>query len=525
MRWIIALVAAMLCFTGVANAASAYDDVSRDHWAYNALDYLTERGVLEGYPDGFFKGDRTLTRYEFAQAVARLLDTIGDGVNDESIKVMAETLRAEFSDQLAELNRSINEVYGVVNDMDGRVGDLEGRVDDNSSKIASLEGAIAGIKPGPNWKGDLRYRWQFDDFGDSDIVDFHQRIRFRLGYSKAINDAVTVGFRLATQSKATSSDHTMGTEFAKAGIYLDRAFVKYSPAWFGYYTDKDCNGCTPKLDIYAGIFDKNPLMYDPNEMVFDADVNIHGIGVVYHFNKDFQISTLASVAVDNRTDEYFTDETYFFATELRHDNLLLPCLDAWVGCYGWKNENYLSDVFGGNRFYNFDFNNDNVVDGYDRFTPNYNTIKGGMQYTFHNLMPKPLAVYGEYMMNIDSDAEDRIDALNPFINPDILFETSDDTGWVVGAQYGAMPVNCGDWYAFVNYREIGANAAISGFMDQALGAANRNTLYVHWGWMWADNCMLGVSYIMHKMHNAFGFLVPSSMDDTSTVLIDWNFRF
>ncbi len=57
-----------------------------------------------------------------------------------------------------------------------------------------------------------------------------------------------------------------------------------------------------------------------------------------------QISTLASVAVDNRTDEYFTDETYFFATELRHDNLLISCLDAWVGCYGWKNENMPSHV-------------------------------------------------------------------------------------------------------------------------------------------------------------------------------------
>ncbi|MCC7478054.1 S-layer homology domain-containing protein, partial [bacterium] len=64
MRYILGIVLAVsIMFTAsMAFAQSAYDDVPRDHWAYNALDYLTERGVLEGYPDGFFKGDRTLTR-------------------------------------------------------------------------------------------------------------------------------------------------------------------------------------------------------------------------------------------------------------------------------------------------------------------------------------------------------------------------------------------------------------------------------------------------------------------------------
>src|SRR5678815_4447092 len=107
MRVLMALLLAgvVTLFASAAFAASAYDDVPADHWAYNALDYLTQRGVLEGYPDGFFKGDRTLTRYEFAQAVARLLDTIQAGNVEEQIKIMADTLRAEFSDQLAEMSK------------------------------------------------------------------------------------------------------------------------------------------------------------------------------------------------------------------------------------------------------------------------------------------------------------------------------------------------------------------------------------------------------------------------------------
>ena len=89
MRWIIMLTLALVLSTSAAfAAASSYEDVQPDHWAYNALDYLTEQGVLEGYPDGYFKGDRTLTRYEFAQAIARLLDTINTNGADEQVNIM-----------------------------------------------------------------------------------------------------------------------------------------------------------------------------------------------------------------------------------------------------------------------------------------------------------------------------------------------------------------------------------------------------------------------------------------------------
>ena len=48
-------------------------DVPWDHWAYDAIAELYDAGLLEGYPDGTFKGKNNLTRYEFAVALARLL--------------------------------------------------------------------------------------------------------------------------------------------------------------------------------------------------------------------------------------------------------------------------------------------------------------------------------------------------------------------------------------------------------------------------------------------------------------------
>ncbi|HOS94134.1 MAG TPA: S-layer homology domain-containing protein, partial [Armatimonadota bacterium] len=51
-------------------------DVAFDHWAYDAVADMYDAGLLEGYPDGTFKGNNSLTRYEFAMALARTLWTI-----------------------------------------------------------------------------------------------------------------------------------------------------------------------------------------------------------------------------------------------------------------------------------------------------------------------------------------------------------------------------------------------------------------------------------------------------------------
>ena len=56
-----------------AMAANPFSDVSPDDWAYQAVSDLSSQGVVEGYPDGTFKGERNMTRYELAQIIARLM--------------------------------------------------------------------------------------------------------------------------------------------------------------------------------------------------------------------------------------------------------------------------------------------------------------------------------------------------------------------------------------------------------------------------------------------------------------------
>ena len=75
-----------------ADRTTLFPDVASNHWAYEAVSDLSRRGLVEGYPDGTFGGDRLLTRYEFAQIVYRALQ---NGVQVD------EQLVTEFSPEMA----------------------------------------------------------------------------------------------------------------------------------------------------------------------------------------------------------------------------------------------------------------------------------------------------------------------------------------------------------------------------------------------------------------------------------------
>ena len=66
-----------------------FPDVPKDHWAYSYVKSLADRGLLEGYPDGEFKGDRTMTRYEFAAIIYRALQN-GAPIDNDMAKAIGE---------------------------------------------------------------------------------------------------------------------------------------------------------------------------------------------------------------------------------------------------------------------------------------------------------------------------------------------------------------------------------------------------------------------------------------------------
>ena len=156
------LVLAMAMALGVtasAYAANPFSDVPAGHWAYDAVNKLAAEGVVDGYPDGTYGGDKLMTRYEMAQIVAKAM---AKGAN-------VDKLAAEFADELDSL--------GV------RVANLEKKADN-----VKITGQIR-----------LSYR-------DNDTYGNSGRLRTRLFLNGQVNEDWTYTARFENNQYYTGED-------------------------------------------------------------------------------------------------------------------------------------------------------------------------------------------------------------------------------------------------------------------------------------------------------------------------------
>ena len=186
MKKILAMAAVAALAAGAsAFAANPFSDVSTSDWAYQAVSDLSDRGLVEGYPDGTFRGQQNITRYELAQIVARLMAK-EDQMNAED-RAMIDRLASEYAGELENL--------GV------RVSNLEKKV-----------GNIA-------WSGDARMRYQRAN-GDYDKKDkFNGRIR--INARATVNDTTYVHGRLVANGDFKDSD---GGDVKMDRIYVHHQF-------------------------------------------------------------------------------------------------------------------------------------------------------------------------------------------------------------------------------------------------------------------------------------------------------------
>ena len=103
-----AIAACFACAAVTVSAANPFTDVSVDDWAYQAVASLSDEGVIDGYPDGTFRGDKHVTRYEIAQIVARLMAK-EDTLNASQKETLAK-LSSQYANELKDLGVRIAEL-------------------------------------------------------------------------------------------------------------------------------------------------------------------------------------------------------------------------------------------------------------------------------------------------------------------------------------------------------------------------------------------------------------------------------
>ena len=165
-----------------AFAANPFSDVTPDSWAYQAVSQLANAGIVNGYPDGTFKGQNNITRYEMAQMVA---------------KAMANQDRAN-AEQQAMINRLADEFSNELNNLGVRVARLEDRV--GNVKVT----------------GDARLRYQDKEHGNSKFD-----ARARLQFNAKVNDRTDATVRLV------AGNFEFGNATADTTVKFDRAFVNH----------------------------------------------------------------------------------------------------------------------------------------------------------------------------------------------------------------------------------------------------------------------------------------------------------
>jgi hypothetical protein len=120
---VLAILAAFSLFCVSFAAAAPFNDVPKDHWAYEAIEKLVQNGYMDGFADDTFRGRKVLTRYEIALTLAKILTKVEDvessgGVISPKDAEVIKSLATEFREEL-------NTLGAKVNNLDQRVTELE----------------------------------------------------------------------------------------------------------------------------------------------------------------------------------------------------------------------------------------------------------------------------------------------------------------------------------------------------------------------------------------------------------------
>ena len=300
------LVLAMAMALGVtasAYAANPFSDVPAGHWAYDSINKLAAAGVIEGYGDTTFGGDKLMTRYEMAQIVAKAmakganvdklaaefadeLDNLGVRVANlekkaDNVKVTGE-MRYRYTDSSNDGNtnndlRSRLWVNGQINDDWSYTGMLENTQDltdnagneDTSFQRAYVEGKLGGLNvTAGRYNAFFANGNVYDTRADGVEVSYGSKIQLKGFAGKATDASVEVN------SKDT--DMSFGNY---AGAELTGDFGKFD-AMAGYVNFKDMY----KEDAGEGL--DNAIWYVGGSYDFDGNVAVSGMYLKGDMSKD-----------------------------------------------------------------------------------------------------------------------------------------------------------------------------------------------------------------------------------------------
>jgi len=235
MKRLLISVAGLSLITGLTFAQMR--DVPPGHWAYQSIEQLVQLGILEGYPDGTFRPNRTMTRAEFAQAIARAYRNIdervraldrriseirppdGQPVDTSALERQINELRAQI-EELQKLNEAIQTLQRLAQTFQQELAGLGVDVDTLKRDFASLRARVEALE-GKEEKFKMSGDLTFGVYGAHSIDgnDVYTLNRTRLGSGKFLQE-IAVPHELGLTFSGQINDEVTGSATFILGNYL-----------------------------------------------------------------------------------------------------------------------------------------------------------------------------------------------------------------------------------------------------------------------------------------------------------------
>ena len=328
------LVLAMAMALGVtasAYAANPFSDVPAGHWAYDAVNKLAAEGVVDGYPDGTYGGDKLMTRYEMAQIVAKAM---AKGAN-------VDKLAAEFADELdslgvrvANLEKKADNVK-ITGEIRYHYADTDDSFNGNENKLRSRIWVNGQVNEDWSYTGMFENQQNFDNAtGDEDVKLQRAYVNGKLGgvkvqagrYNLKLADGNVYDTRFDGVQASYGKDVKLTAGYGKATPssvvdvttrndgYISR---EADEAWYAELTGK-----VSKLGLMAGYyaFDNVTDYYAATKDQYgntvehprgEEDMAIWAVGANYAFDKNVKLGATYFLGEDEFLgDDSIDDDGY-----------------------------------------------------------------------------------------------------------------------------------------------------------------------------------------------------------------------
>lgn len=400
------LVLAMAMALGVtasAYAANPFSDVPAGHWAYDSISKLAAAGVIDGYGDGTFGGDKLMTRYEMAQIVARAmakganvdklaaefadeLDSLGVRVANlekkaDNVKITGE-VRFRYVDQDGAMSRrTLDRGYRVLGNDSNHVADIRSRIWINGmiNDDWTYTGMLQNVQNLNNNAGDENTSFQrayvdgklggmavragrynlviadgniYDTRADGLELSYGSKLKLKGFAGKATDDITVVPYMQIRENETLAADITNGGKYW--GLALEGELAKGLKATAGYTQFKDMGtgfveAANPgetfgKTDIDNGIWHAG-LSYDMGHF------NLSAMYLKGDLSADKLNDMTDNGAVNQAIDQYLDDDGFVIGLSYKGAKAEdAGSWGAWAKYYDQGAQTYVAHTTDANTF-------------------------------------------------------------------------------------------------------------------------------------------------------------------------------